>query len=231
MRIITICAAIALMAGPALCLTYDGSLSTETGGLTGTGLWGSGETTLSWTVSTPDSPNDPNYALWTYEYILNVPRGAISHFSIEVSPTFTAENIRDFDGAPKLEGPQWMSSDDGNSNPNLPEAFWGIKWDEVNQGESGRFTLVTNRQPMWGDMYSKSGNAGGQVNTVWNTGLTMPDPLALPSSGSISYHVLVPDTQEGGGNGGDVVPEPLTIVGMLMAVGGVGRYARRRLAV
>ena len=66
---------------------YTGSLSSENG-LDGTGSWAT-DVSLSWTVTELANGN------WSYEYELTMLQKDISHFLIEVSPSFTGDNIID----------------------------------------------------------------------------------------------------------------------------------------
>lgn len=215
------------LCAPAMGITYSGRLDNfRDGGLSGTGKWIDKRSKLTWTVSTPDDPADPKFGVWTYQYTLKVKRGGISHFDIEVSPTFVAADILSWCGPGELVGPEFLSS--ANGNPNMPEGFWGIKWDDIPDDIlKGNFSVETRKQPVWGDFYSKDGKAGGTINTLWNTGLPMEDPIADIGDGSVNYHLLVPDTQEAPGP--NPVPEPLTGGAVLMSMGGLLAYVRRRL--
>ena len=69
--------------------TYHGSLSTDQGGLQGTGHWvTAGASTIQWWVT--------DYGdYWHYKYTLTVPQTEISHFIIEVSPQF-GQHVDDY---------------------------------------------------------------------------------------------------------------------------------------
>lgn len=231
MRLALIATLIGVVAASAFpcTATYSGCLSSKAGCLEASGAWKYYGTTLSWEVWSPDNPYNPSPGNWTYNYYLDVgKKGDISHFILEVSPTFTEDNVVYWcDDGDKLEGPQWYDS--SNGNPLMPEAIWGVKWDEVDT-KQGTFVLVTDRQPMWGDFYAKDGTAGiWGINTVWNSGLRLEDPSAPVENGSIYCHILVPDTQGGGGNPPPpAVPEPLTLAGVLGGMGLLGGYIRKR---
>jgi hypothetical protein len=96
--------------------TYIGSLNgSASGGLLGTNTgsnpWLSGSTTLSWIVT------DYQNGTFGYQYTLTVPAKNISHFIIEVSPTFEYSNLIQY-GTGYLDnyGPGMQ----GNSNPSIP---------------------------------------------------------------------------------------------------------------
>ena len=244
----TMCLCIALMiTSTAFALTsYSGSLSTATGGLSGSGAWYSpGVSTLGWTVS-QDAAGDP----WVYCYTLTVPdlpggiSGQISHMTMEASSTpgleFTMDDLISYWSDPstwidEVEVGEFEPSDPtnpgGGSNPHMPGTIYGIKFDAAMDTYVATLWLETLRKPVWGDFYAKDGKSvedTNEYNAIWNTGFLAVDPPDPPDNGSIDYHLLVPDTENGGGGGG-IIPEPLTGIALVMAVGSLASYVRKRV--
>ncbi|HUS47030.1 MAG TPA: hypothetical protein VM098_02840 [Phycisphaerae bacterium] len=212
--------------------TYTGSLSVADGGLTGTGSWGAGPSMISWTVSNDSGP-------WTYTYKLEVPKKDISHFIIEVSPDFTKSDFSNVSSSVDLSSTKVGEFKAGSSNPYLPDLFRGIKFDLKEDATSVEVSFQSDCSPVWGDFYAKDGkekvansknSSGTKVSVaIWNTGFTSSDsdPTSPLASGSVGYHLLVPDTK--GGNGGFVIPEPLTLIALGMSVIGAGAAARKSI--
>lgn len=115
--------------------------------------------------------------------------------------------------------------DEGNSNPNIPDLFYGIKFEHSEQGDEHTLTVSFDslRVPVWGDFYAKGGTSGHHgFNSVWNDGFGSPDsdPANPPADGSIAGHLLVPDTVE--------IPEPASIGLLLVGLTAVafGKWRR-----
>lgn len=223
---------IALMALGAALAFVPGAAAQYSGGLTsagmnpgivGTGVWiDPGVTTLDWTV------NNVGGGLWHYSYTLSVPLGGVSHFIIEVSPNFTTADIVDTNWASKDLFIQTWS--EGNGNPNMPEPFYGLKFNEA-AGLTATFELWTYRVPVWGDFYSKDGTAGnppGVFNTAFNAGFDSAAPYIPADQGPVQGKILVPDTEVPG----NVIPEANTLalaaMGLASMAGLRARLGRRR---
>ena len=191
---------------------YSGSLSTPIG-ITGSNQWAI-DVSLSWEVN--DQIN-PGY--WTYTYNFSAPKD-LSHIIIEVSPSFTSSDIYSQNPGDKEVG-IFVSSGNDKPNPNMPGPLYGLKFEPFS-GNPVSFVLVTERAPVWGDFYAADGSVPHSDpklwNYAWNAGYLAADPTDPASSGSINYHILVPDTFG--------VPEP----GMLLLLGAglLGLVAIRR---
>lgn len=184
---LSLCAVVTLCAlAQAESTIYIGSLSTQGGGLTGQGGWASGQVTFGWTVTQNQDQS------WHYEYVFD--RGSVSgnlsHLIIETSTNLIEGDI--MNAVPVIQDgdPQWYKSQ-GKSNPGLPGAIFGIKFENPVQSSIVTFEFDSPRAPTWGDFYAKDGSVGG---SLWNVGFLGQDPIAAPQNGSIDGHVLVPDT-------------------------------------
>jgi hypothetical protein len=80
-------------------------------------------------------------------------------------------------------------------------------------------SLISDRDPVWGDFYAKGGKDGKGPDKVdlvlYNTGFTAADPLLAPDA-NVTDHILVPDT----------TPEPATMA--MLTLGGVMVLIRKR---
>jgi hypothetical protein len=87
------------------------------------------------------------------------------------------------------------------------------------------FYFDSTRPPVWGDFIAIDENPN---NYVYNAGFGSGS-TADPDNGTVLNEILRPDTGLGGnGTTGPAVPEPLTLVSGLLAVGIVRLYVRKR---
>ena len=228
MRTRRLCVALLLavmLAIPSVAAAYVGSLLSTTGGIQGTGNWITDPAGMSFEWVVTQNADDS----WHYSYVFTHPVGETSHFILEVSDSFTANDIFNLQG--DVGSVEIGLFEAGNpSNPGIPGSMYGIKFDETS-GLVTTFAFDSFRVPVWQDFYSKDGVAGGTpdagprggiVNAAWNTGFLTDDPTAPAADGSIDYHVLAPDSVT------NPVPEPTTL--MLLGSGLLGSVAvlRRR---
>lgn len=217
----------------ALCLDihaieYKGSLNGGVGGgITATDGWSSPSTVFSWDVKSIGTSG--GYILWQYDYTFTVPKKDISHAIIEVSDTAQDGDFTDLLGNMNIDKvKEYSSSSDGNSNPNMPEAMKGIKFEPGTLTLS--FSFTTTLSPVWGDFYAKDGVDKDKVGettinvTAWNDGFSVndQDPTDGPANGSIQNHILRPDSKS------IYVPDGGTSLLLLgMAVSVIGLIRRR----
>jgi len=95
-----------------------------------------------------------------------------------------------------------------------------VKFDVGAEGASVAYSFDSNRGPVYGHVFVKDGH--GHTVTLWNAGRDNP------ASGDIRDFVARP-------NGGliedpPIIPEPLTVLGLVAGIGGLGGYltGRRR---
>jgi hypothetical protein len=230
-------------------LTYTGSLTYEPPAVDPTDEvivtgddWIPYTATFTWEVTDEDN-SYPGFP-WKYHYtfeLIGATKGAISHVSVEASEGISAADITGLTGA-SLDGIGLLPVP---NNSQMPEQMYGIKVVPAGTGETWvlDWTLFSKRVPVWGDFYVKDGKGkdawnynndglGNEVGFLDPDGLDATlddlDPSNAPGEGTADnhyfYHVLRPDSV-----GTPPIPEPLTMLTVLVGLGGVGHYVRRRL--
>jgi hypothetical protein len=195
--------------------------------LTGTRLEGSGLITgngfatdnlslsIAWNIAFSQNTN-----LWTYSYTFaGVPQN-ISHVLLELSPNCLEQGagcVQDPSlSTGKLGNTEYNATwgPQGNSNPGIDGySISGVKFG-LTDIKNGTLTFLSNRAPVWGDIYFK----GGQ-GYVFNAG------LKNHASEDVNLFVARPDTVIG--RSGSETPEPSTMV-MLGSGLALAAWIRRR---
>lgn len=123
-------------------------------------------------------------------YITNALNGGalakdLSHIIIQVSDDATSANFTGL-GDPTT----YTATSEGNSNPNLPGAIFGFKFDGTT------IDFYSTREPMLGNFYAKDGvdPTSNHIDvTAWNTGLTGGTGfISVPDSGDFVVLPLPP---------------------------------------
>ena len=166
--------------------TFSGSLSTPSG-LTGIGDYASGSS-ISWTVNDTVNPG-----FWTYTYTFTNNNRNMDYILIEVSngsDPFVSANLAAGSTTPAATYPKLHTTD------SVPSSVYSLRYNPPGGSHTLTVTIVTQRQPVWGDFFAKG---VGSDHRVFNAGFTSSDtdPTSDPSIGSVD-HILVPDTIDTG---------------------------------
>lgn len=219
--VVYICVIIMVLATVAFAdIDYHGNLVSAPGD--GSGIW------VSDPGGDPEPPWFPAEIEWWvgqnvdgsihYAYTLRVYAGEVSHFILETSEPLGEEDIFNESGKfGAVEMGKWFYP--GPGNPDMPGPLYGVKFDDA-WGTTFTVEFDSWRLPVWGDFYSKDGQAGGEgLNQFWNSGFLAADPTAPPADGSLDGHILRPDAY---------VPEPGTLTLMGLGLLGLAARVRRR---
>lgn len=141
-----------------------GRTSPAASGVDATQQWDNGGFTLDWAISQGDDD------LWTYIYDVTGDTKGISHLILEVTEDDDPFIIYDGTSLP-YEGPvEWSLS---RSNPLMPNPIYGVKFDF---GDTiVRYTMITDRAPVYGVFYAKDGTDGGVDVVAWSNALNSSD--------------------------------------------------------
>lgn len=203
----------------------SGSLAADGGGLFGTEDWDSSRYEVGWTIT----PQQGGRWAWLYEYTITVPKKDVSHAIIEISPgagagdfLFTSPDA----GQHVID--TYNGADQGGSNPGIPGEIYGIKFDGVSSGEVVSLSFYTDRSPVYGHFYAKSGKSHGNWVYAYNQALD-PD-FKLPLDGQEAYFIVTPD---GAPDGSPPAPTPVPASFWLLGSGflgliGLSRRNRRK---
>ncbi|MGQ0633050.1 MAG: hypothetical protein ACT4QC_00415 [Planctomycetaceae bacterium] len=221
-------------------------------GLIATGQWESDDGfQIDWNITLSDS-------VYTYTYKLsrdgtNALTKDLSHWQLQVSNTFTKDNILEGSTEVVEDGPA-LWGNEGNSSPDIPGELFSLKY---NPTDDNVFVLKTDRAPVWGSFYAKDGKSGGPGGGVevyaYNAGFTGADDYnpdnVLPDGDDLGTRPAVldpvpdggypadyftnwiptPDTTTTDPNTDDGVPEPFSLaIWGTMGLAGVVAHSRRR---
>lgn len=191
-----------------------GSRSTGNG-VTATAPWDqNGGFQVSWNIT------DNQDGTWTYVYDINTTQNVnqvkdISHFLLEVTEDNQPFDILGGTSTP-TEGPQTWAEQQGN--PGLPNNLYGVKFDFGATNGLVTYTIVTNRDPVWGVFYGKDGKLQGNDVIAYSDALSFAD-YKTNETLTIQDFIVRPD-------GVAVVPVPAAVWLMgsaLIGLIGLGR--------
>ena len=116
--------------------------------------WDGAGTSLEYTVYFNDFDDT-----WKYTYEWSASRKSLSHIIISLTEdgdlgAFDYDNL--LDGSTKGGEIKYYGPDD-KSNPGIYGDMYGIKFDTGDDYKDSTFEIISDRGPMWGDFYAKSG--------------------------------------------------------------------------
>lgn len=143
--------------------------------LTQKGTWATDDITLSYTVYKGSFADDGS---WLYMYCWDGETPGISHAIIQLTDELTLDDLVLDSSSDKFEIGTFGPGYDGQSNPNIPWTFWGVKFDDfTDQGEC--FSIISEHNPVEGYFYAKGG--GGKVlGEAWASDILRPNGAKEP---------------------------------------------------
>jgi hypothetical protein len=168
-------------------LDYHDTRSSVPGEIEGTGAWDGGNLSVTWDIDLGVA-GDP--AAYHYVYTIDAGNHDPSHFLLEVSESFTIDNVFNPSGdasfddivAPTI----YTSTSNGGSNLALPGDIFALKFDNFPDESYLTLAFWSDRAPVWGDFFLKNG-----TDWAYNVGFGVE-----PSATAANYlgYIARPDT-------------------------------------
>ena len=171
-------------------------------GINATGSWAT-NFTIEWEIT-----QDPNTLNYTYTYTLNTVDPEISHFIVELVKD---NNFWYYTDLPQTELKDWSQS---SSNPDLPQGFYGLSFDDLSGKERVILSFTTDRAPVWGVFYAK----GSSNAAAWSKALDLDN---YKKGDDASFFIPRPHVV--------LIPEPTSIFLFGTGLLGLAGLGRKRL--
>jgi hypothetical protein len=173
------------------------------GGLIGYSDWNNASTALSWVIT-------PQTTHWNYQYTFTAPQKALSHFILQVSDSFTENDISGSSHPFELQ--TYDETSQGGSNPGMPGSLYGLKFAGFDENTTWTWSFNSPRDPVWSHFYAVDGkDRQDPTNTPYVYNSAFDD--------GVGYFVAAPDTT--------VIPVPPAILLGMIGLSVVGVKLRK----